>query len=111
MYIGAVFRRHLSDAWFVPIVRVGQYGSDERALVSADLAGETNPSRKVTGVLAPRTNGELFLFVNDAYSGLLPLAWLEEKARSVSGGWARHLYGNNVGTADVRIRREGGQLD
>jgi len=51
------------------------------------------------------------VFRRHTFSALLPLAWLEEKAKSVSGSWDRHHYGNNVGTADVRMRREGRQLD
>ncbi len=105
MRLGAPLRRHPTEAWFVPIARVGNYGSDEYVLRSTDVVGGDLPRRKMTSIITPRTSGELFLFVNDAYSGLFPLAWLEPGARDFSGGWARHLYGNNHGTATVTVTR------
>jgi hypothetical protein len=102
MSAGVPVRRHLGAPWFVPIARVGQYGSDEHVLTSSDVAGGAKPRRILTSVIAPRRDGELFLFVNDAYSGLFPLGWITPE----TGDWkARHLYANNHGTANVTVRR------
>jgi hypothetical protein len=111
MNVGSLIRRHMWEPWFVPVARIGKYGSDEHVLVPVDVDGRKKPLRTMTTVLSPRSNGELFLFVNDAYSGLFPLAWIEPNARKATGLWAPHLYGNNEGTAQVRIRREGGRSD
>ena len=77
MYAGTPTRRNLGEPWFVPIARVGTYGSEEYVLTSSDATEGMKPRETMTSVIAPRKNGELFLFVNDAYSGLFPLAWLE----------------------------------
>ncbi len=111
MYAGTPTRRNLGEPWFVPIARVGTFGSEEYVLTSADAAEGMKPRETMTSVLAPRKNDELFLFVNDAYSGLFPLAWLEPAARQKTGWSAHHLYGNNSGTATVSIRREDGEND
>jgi uncharacterized protein (DUF2235 family) len=111
MHAGSPVRRNLSEAWFVPIARVGTYGWEEYALTAADVAEGKKPREKMTSIITPRKNDELFLFVNDAYSGFLPLAWLEPIARRSSGWSAPHLYGNNSGTATVSIRREDRQDD
>jgi hypothetical protein len=87
------------------------YGSEEYVLTPADVVEGQKPRETMTSVIVPLKNGELFLFVNDAYSGLFPLAWLEPAARRTSGWSARHLYGNNSGTAKVSIRREDGEND
>ena len=111
MYAGTPTRRSLREPWFVPIARVGNFGSEEYVLTPADVAEGKKPRETMTSVIAPRRNGELFLFVNDAYSGLFPLAWLEPAARQKTGWSAHHLYGNNSGTATVSIRREDGEND
>jgi len=111
MHLGASARRKLGEPWFAPIARVGMYGSEEYALTPADVVEGQKPRETMTSVIVPLKNGELFLFVNDAYSGLFPLAWLEPTARRKSGWSARHLYGNNFGTAKVSIRREDGEND
>ena len=105
MSAGVPVRRHIGAPWFVPIARVGKYGSDERVLAPSDVAGTTKPRKLMTSVIGPRRDGELFLFVNDAYSGLFPLASMQSTTRNNSGWRARHLYGNNAGTATVKVRR------
>jgi hypothetical protein len=104
MSAGVPLRRHLGAPWFVPIVRVGKYGSDEQVLSSSDVEGTAQPRKILTSVIGPRRGGELFLFVNDAYSGLFPLEWLRS-TMSRDYSQARHLYGNNGGTATVKVRR------
>ena len=111
MYVGTPMRRNVGEPWFVPIARVGAYGSEEYALKPADTIEGLKPRDTMTSVITPRKNGQLFLFVNDAHSGFLPLAWLESNARQKSGWSAPHLYGNNTGTATVWIRREDRQDD
>jgi hypothetical protein len=111
MYVSTPARRHLSEPWFVPIARVGTYGSEDYVLTPADVVEGMKPRQTMTSVITPRKNGELFLFVNDAYSGLFPLAWLDPVARQKTGWSTRHLYGNNSGAAVVAIRREDGEAD
>ena len=104
MSAGVPLRRHLGAPWFVPIARVGKYGSDEHVLTPSDVEGTAQPRKILTSVIGPRRDGELFLFVNDAYSGLFPLEWLRS-TMSKDYSQARHLYKNNGGTATVKVRR------
>lgn len=83
MYAASPLKRSLGRNWFQPIARIGTYGKDQYSL------GE-RPIRA-------RTDGELFLFVNDAVLGV-PNVW------PVSTVWSR-FYPNNRGRATVTIRR------
>ena len=77
MFTFAPFKRSFGREWFQPVARIGQYGKDQYSLGAPSLRA--------------RTDGELFVFVNDAVVGV-PRLW------SV-------LYGNNTGSATVTIRR------
>ncbi len=116
MSLGVPLRRHISQPWFKPIARVGVKGTDEYPLdPKPSLASNTDTrERKAKGWLdtcsgAPavvpepsaadvtfeteivaRSNGELFLYVNDAV--LDP--WLR-----------RFFYCNNEGAARVTVER------
>ena len=104
MSTGVPLRRRLGAPWFVPIARVGKHGSDEHVLTPSDVEGTAKPRKILTSVIGPRRDGELFLFVNDAYSGLFPLQWLIS-TMSKDYSQARHFYENNEGTATVKVRR------
>lgn len=98
MYAGILFRRSLGSAWFAPIVRVGDVGNEVHPLAPHDGAfttvargaarGDGSRPQLVDEFVADR-DGEVFLYVNDAVVGL---PWLADL-----------FYGNNRGTADIRI--------
>jgi hypothetical protein len=55
--------------------------------------------------------GELFVFVNDAYSGIFPIGLFRGRgAENEDGSW-RHDYGDNKGSARVTVRRAHSDLD
>jgi hypothetical protein len=87
MYPGLLLRRHIGEAWFRPIARIGAQGRDEYPL---DLRPDGELSAgPFTAEITARRSGELFLFVNDA---ILPLPT----------GW-QFFYNNNQGVAHVNI--------
>jgi hypothetical protein len=75
------FRRHLTEQRFVVIARIGEYGAEEYVL------------RTGTNEITPKRDGRLYLFVNDAVVGL--------------PGLYNYFYGENVGTADIKVTRVG----
>jgi len=82
----APLRRAWGANWFQPIVRVGYTGRDRH---------QPGPRRQQGAYVmqfTARTNGELFLFVNDAIL-------------AVPGLWSVFYDGNNRGSADVTIAR------
>jgi hypothetical protein len=85
MYAGLPLRRALAEPWFALTARIGTRGTEEYA-----LAWEPGPvPGHFSARLAPRREGELFLFVNDAVIGLPFLTDL--------------FYRNNEGTARVTV--------
>lgn len=112
--LGVPLRRHLTQAWFKPMARIGSVGSDSYALdpnpslpreqhqtaaqgAGAAAAGcgcacgaEGSPPTFFTSEIVARTSGELFLYVNDAV--FLP-------------GLTGFFYGNNHGSACVTVER------
>lgn len=91
------FRRVLTAPWFVPMVRVGNQLAEYHQIdQTEDVAPSRPESRDEAGArrrrafveFTPAFTGQLFLFVNDA---VLP------------GPWLKTLYGNNGGTATVRV--------
>jgi uncharacterized protein (DUF2235 family) len=93
MYAGVPFRRSIGSAWFAPLVRVGDRGDEVHTLKAsgggAKSAGAIGRAHTLTDEFVAGSDGELFLFVNDAVVGV---PWLVDI-----------FYGNNRGTADVRI--------
>ncbi|WP_332684998.1 DUF2235 domain-containing protein [Bosea sp. (in: a-proteobacteria)] len=85
----ALFRRHLGQFWFMPIARIGAFGSDEYPLYPNDWSRPGPWRGKMTAEITAKRTGELFLFVNDA---ILPL------------NLAQPFYANNRGTATVTVR-------
>jgi uncharacterized protein (DUF2235 family) len=87
MYFGLPFRRVVFAKWFVPVVRVGGKGGEEHVL---DLRlADPGKDNLYEARFKPRSDGEVFLFVNDAVWGW---PWI----------YARN-YANNQGTASIKI--------
>jgi hypothetical protein len=87
MYLGLPFRRVVFSSWFVPVLRVGGKGGEEHVL---DLKPVNPGDRKqYEARFTPRSDGDVFIFVNDAVFG-----W---------PGSRYHFYKNNHGTATIRI--------
>jgi uncharacterized protein (DUF2235 family) len=87
MYLGLPFRRVVFSSWFVPVLRVGRKGGEEHVL---DLK-PVNPGegKLYEARFTPQSDGEVFLFVNDAVWGL-PTFYA-------------NFYANNKGTASIKI--------
>jgi uncharacterized protein (DUF2235 family) len=87
MYLWLPFRRVVFSSWFVPVLRVGGKGGEEHVL---DLK-PVNPgdAKQYEARFRPRSDGEVFVFVNDAVIG-----W---------PGSRYHFYKNNHGTATIKI--------
>jgi Uncharacterized conserved protein len=78
-------RRHLTEPWFKPFARVGEYGNDDYPLNPSEGSDDHTLISEITA----RKPGELFLFVNDAVLPV-PKAW-------------QVFYKNNCGTAIVKV--------
>jgi len=83
---GVPFKRLIWSNWFMPIVRVGGTGLEEHL---PDFQPDGNGGW--TAKFQPRSDGEVFIYVNDT-SIFLP--WL-----------FTHFYENNHGTAVVSLRK------
>lgn len=97
--VATPLKRWIQAPWFAPIAHVGKKGNDEFALKPCTIqtpAGPQADDRKVlVAEFTTRSDGELYLFVNDAV-----LAF---------PGIADYFYRNNRGTASVKVEqvREG----
>jgi hypothetical protein len=96
-------KRVISQPWYKPILQVGATGFE---LIPADPFVPfpvDSPKTQMTVRFKAPQDGELFLYVNDVYSGFLPAALiLGESQNNADGSW-RHAYGNNSGKAEVKI--------
>ena len=93
------FRRIFTQPWFKQMIRVGETGFAELP-VEPNVpfkAGEPRASLAMT-FRAP-ASGELFFFVNDAYTGVFPVG----NFAGAPDGWTRNTYFNNVGAAQVSV--------
>ncbi len=95
--VAPAWRRVLSEEWFKPIFRVGLGGLTEFPAEPMTPFSTRDPRRKIHMRFKSPGDGELFVFVNDAYSGILPIGGIDR-------GWIRHTYDNNKGTAKINIR-------
>ena len=87
MYFGLPFRRVVFSSWFATVLRVGGKGGEEHVLDFKPVnPGET---KQFEARFRPRSDGEVFVFVNDAVFG-----W---------PGSRYHFYKNNHGTATIKI--------
>jgi uncharacterized protein (DUF2235 family) len=87
MYFALPFRRIVFANWFAPVLRVGSKGGEEHVL---DLR-PVNPGQEklYEARFTPRSDGDVFLFVNDAVWGF--------------PGIYASSYANNLGTASIKI--------
>ena len=93
-YPATPFKRWWGQPWFKPIARVGRFGNEEYALdpLPPDiLSKEDCGNGELVAEIEPKKSEELYLYVNDAAIGL---RW----------GFDR-FYRNNLGTAEVTVRR------
>lgn len=99
---GLAVKRVIGEPWLKPILQIGDSGFDI-------IPGEPfvpfqngSPKSEMTVRFKSPAAGELFLYVNDAYSGFLPLATILGQEPNPDGD-PRHTYGNNKGTAEIKI--------
>ncbi len=104
MTLAVPLRRHPGQPWFKPIARIGSQGTDFYPLDPTPTVAD--PWRRAATVVdgssypvfatefVARTEGELFVYVNDA---VLQLPFYS--------GFVRLFYDNNQGSASVRIER------
>lgn len=85
---GIPFKRLIWSNWFKPIIRVGSTGFEEHVPAFAQDASDP---KKWTAQFVARTDGEVFVYVNDA---------------SIFAPWLLTLfYENNKGSAMISVRR------
>jgi uncharacterized protein (DUF2235 family) len=89
MLLAVPMRRVFLRPWFRLIGRVGAVGADEYFMDPDRQASGQDPLRSYGVTMRPRRDGEFFLYVNDAASGIPAV-----------GRW---FYSNNTGEARVRI--------
>lgn len=83
-------KRELSQPIFWPMARIGAKGSDVYALSPDPSMPMTQPRRSLTTRIVARTEGELFIYLNDAIGPL----------------WDRtRFYRNNQGRATIQVRQ------
>jgi hypothetical protein len=93
-WIGIPWRRWWTQNWFKPIAQIGAVGNDEYVLnpLGADSTAAPGDERVLISEIVPRTDGELFIYVNDAVV-MIP-------------GWIDYFYKhNNHGGASIKVER------
>ena len=75
----------MRQSWLQPIARIGATGDDEYPLQPEHRVGRESLRTRLTAVIKARSDGELFLFVNDGIDDV--------------------FYRNNTGTAIVKVER------
>ncbi|MGE3247974.1 MAG: hypothetical protein AB7J19_16740, partial [Beijerinckiaceae bacterium] len=91
MTVAVPFRRVIMRPWFLPILRIGQRGTDEYFADPPENLDTRELHARTTGAFRARRSGELFVYVNDA---------------GLAIPWAYNVfYNNNEGTAVVIVRR------
>jgi uncharacterized protein (DUF2235 family) len=92
MLIGIPLRRLIAANWFQTVVRVGRWGLDEQALQFGRRSIGPNNEPSYAADFKPKSDGEVFLFVNDSVIGIPGLTNLFYRT-------------NNKGSARVTIER------
>ena len=110
-YPGSIFKRHLSKDWYAPIVRIGNDWNARWSL--ADFAHSTRPVNSATMTIQANRSDRLYLYVNDAVSPFQPPFQKIDSTgpNSNENGSRWFFYKNNVGLADVTIRRVDAQVE
>jgi len=95
LFLGVPLRRWWTQNWFKPIAQIGKLGNDQYVLGSADDTVSATPgaANKVVTEMVAGTDGELFVFVNDAVV-MIP-------------GLLHYFYDNNQGIGTVVVERVG----
>jgi uncharacterized protein (DUF2235 family) len=102
-----LFRRVYGERWFKPIIQIGRNGltnfpAEPTPPISKD------PGREINVEFRALQDGEFFVYVNDAYPGIFPLAWVASWLPGTDelreGESLRHTYANNRGSAEVTLR-------
>ena len=90
--IGLPLRRWWTQNWFKPIVQIGKLGNDQYVLSSPDAAESVPPGTAKTAFteIVARSDGELFVFVNDAVV-MIPR-------------WFQSFYDNNHGSGTITVQ-------
>lgn len=83
-------KRELSEPIFWPMARIGAKGSDVYALDPDPSIPRVQPWRLLTTRIVARTEGELFIYLNDAIGPPWAHAW---------------FYRNNQGRATIQVRQ------
>ncbi len=99
---GLTIKRVLGEPWVEPILQIGREGF---AIVPGQPFvpfPKGSLKEEMTVRFKAPVAGELFLYVNDAYSGFLPLTTLFGQDPNPDRD-PRHTYGNNQGTAKITI--------
>ncbi|CCJ06209.1 DUF2235 domain-containing protein [Methylocystis sp. SC2] len=99
--MGLGIKRVISEPWMKPILQVGPTGFD--LIPGEPYFRFVNGSLKnnMTVRFKSPADGELFFYVNDAYTGFIPVAAM--LGQENPDGSLRHTYGNNVGKAQIKI--------
>ncbi len=99
--MGLGIKRVINEAWMKPILQVGPSGFDLIPGEPYFPFGNGSPKNNMTVRFKSPADGELFLYVNDAYTGFIPVAAM--LGQENQDGDPRHTYGNNQGTAKIII--------
>lgn len=100
--MGLTVKRVIGEPWLEPTLQIGRSGFDLVPGEPFTPFPNGSPKNEMTVRFKSPAAGELFLYVNDAYSGLLPLATIFGQEPNPDGD-PRHTYGNNKGTAKIKI--------
>jgi len=93
MWIALPLRRWWTQDWFKPIAQIGKFGNDQYVLNQTDKVAVPDSAKTVVTDITARSDGELFLFVNDAVA-MIP-------------GGLSFFYDNNDGTATLKVESLG----
>jgi len=100
---GTLYRRFWFEPWFRPMLRIGATGLTEFPFGSVDENADLSARSALTMEFDAPKDGELFIFVNDVYTALVPIALLAgQSVHNIDRSW-RHTYGNNSGEAKVTL--------
>ena len=92
LLIGIPWRRWWTQNWFKPIAQIGAVGNEEYVLNPLDAVSTvaSGDERTLVGEIVARTDGELFIYVNDAVA-MIPR-------------WIDYFYKhNNHGGASIKV--------
>ena len=90
MGAGVAIRRHWSLPWYQPVIRIGASGREIIELnIAPPLAPGQDNRKWLYGRFTAKSNGELFIYVNDAVF--------------ITPNWPVSFYSNNSGVAKITV--------